>query len=355
MFFVLVLVAALAVPASAAKASTLITQTQFGDTSNNVIAVQKILISKGFLNASASGYFGSATFAAVKAFQKANSITITGAIGPKTAALMNSTPPWPMDIKKTTSVAPSTPDLVSNSYVVGFCQSLTKSGLYSMAGDITTKDSACLRVDAQKSITLDCSGHHVAAVNLPLSVSSSSDVTFNNCYFDATNKIDEVGVNVKSSKNIKFANSFFNQNQKSSKFYVRVNNSSGSVFSKNSIFGMLDISSGTNDSITGNLVSGGCNHGISVVGETSGEISSNTIKDVTDCAISISSSVSKTNFQSNNIKNAASAGICSGLSGTFVGNLFKNNVVLQSGSLYKFATPVSDQTNTFSGNIAFGL
>jgi hypothetical protein len=57
-----------------------------------VTLLQQYLITKGFLTASATGYFGSLTQAAVKAFQKANNLDQVGVVGPKTRAKISVTP-----------------------------------------------------------------------------------------------------------------------------------------------------------------------------------------------------------------------------------------------------------------------
>ncbi len=56
----------------------------------DVVALQDILRSKGYLNSQSTGFFGIATFKAVKAFQK-NYMRInpTGFVGPKTRAVLN--------------------------------------------------------------------------------------------------------------------------------------------------------------------------------------------------------------------------------------------------------------------------
>ncbi len=57
-----------------------------------VVALQTILIQKGYLTGSATGYFGVLTLKAVKDFQRANNITPTGFVGPLTRATLMKTP-----------------------------------------------------------------------------------------------------------------------------------------------------------------------------------------------------------------------------------------------------------------------
>jgi len=60
-----------------------------GSSGIDVTALQKRLISDGYLNASATGYFGAQTESAVISFQKANGLTAIGSVGPATRALLN--------------------------------------------------------------------------------------------------------------------------------------------------------------------------------------------------------------------------------------------------------------------------
>lgn len=57
---------------------------KFGDKGTSVTAIQKVLISKGYLKAEATGYYGSQTKKAVLSFQKANNIAAVGQVGPMT-------------------------------------------------------------------------------------------------------------------------------------------------------------------------------------------------------------------------------------------------------------------------------
>lgn len=60
---------------------------KMGQRSEDVRAIQRILISKGYLGAKYdTGYFGSLTFEAVKKFQKANKLTVDGIVGKNTIA-----------------------------------------------------------------------------------------------------------------------------------------------------------------------------------------------------------------------------------------------------------------------------
>ena len=60
-----------------------------GDESDAVQAMQKLLISAGYLKTDATGFFGTATAAAVRAFQKDHGLTADGIVGASTMALLN--------------------------------------------------------------------------------------------------------------------------------------------------------------------------------------------------------------------------------------------------------------------------
>ncbi len=61
-----------------------------GDSNESVKAMQQTLISLGYLSGTADGVFGTKTYSAVKAFQKANALTADGVVGTKTIAALNS-------------------------------------------------------------------------------------------------------------------------------------------------------------------------------------------------------------------------------------------------------------------------
>lgn len=61
---------------------------RFNAKNNDVVELQKTLISKGYLKSEATGYFGKLTFAAVKAFQKDNKLKDDGIVGKVTKNLL---------------------------------------------------------------------------------------------------------------------------------------------------------------------------------------------------------------------------------------------------------------------------
>jgi murein L,D-transpeptidase YcbB/YkuD len=60
-----------------------------GSTGDEVLELQKRLVVAGFLTVEPTGYFGEATFAAVKAFQAAHGLDQFGYVGPGTRAALN--------------------------------------------------------------------------------------------------------------------------------------------------------------------------------------------------------------------------------------------------------------------------
>ena len=60
-----------------------------GITSDEVVALQKVLAAQGFLSAAATGYYGPATEKAVRAFQAAHGLAQLGIVGPGTRDALN--------------------------------------------------------------------------------------------------------------------------------------------------------------------------------------------------------------------------------------------------------------------------
>lgn len=72
---------------ASALTCTILTRAQAqGGENSEVLALQQFLYESGYLTAKPNGYFGSGTFKAVKAFQKANGLAQVGSIGPGTRA-----------------------------------------------------------------------------------------------------------------------------------------------------------------------------------------------------------------------------------------------------------------------------
>ncbi len=80
-------------PAPAIKAPKLVLTfnlpLNLGSRGKEVAALQNRLIAEGFLTGKATGYYGKATVAAVKAYQKAHGLRALGSIGPATRAELN--------------------------------------------------------------------------------------------------------------------------------------------------------------------------------------------------------------------------------------------------------------------------
>jgi peptidoglycan hydrolase-like protein with peptidoglycan-binding domain len=60
-----------------------------GATGTDVTELQNLLARLGFYHGAVTGYFGSATAAALRAFQAAHGISQTGTVGPLTRAALN--------------------------------------------------------------------------------------------------------------------------------------------------------------------------------------------------------------------------------------------------------------------------
>ena len=93
------------------------------DTTNNgvITELQKYLQNLGLLKSAPTGHFGSATLAAVKAFQSKNNISSTGYVGPMTRALINK------GICTTTAAVISTPAPVPSSIVTAQIPTISAS------------------------------------------------------------------------------------------------------------------------------------------------------------------------------------------------------------------------------------
>ena len=64
----------------------------YGDSGDDVLQLQNLLLKQGFLSTKPNGYFGPATKLAVQKFQKSHNIRQTGNIGPSTKDTLNSIP-----------------------------------------------------------------------------------------------------------------------------------------------------------------------------------------------------------------------------------------------------------------------
>jgi hypothetical protein len=64
----------------------------YGDTGDDVLQLQNLLLAQGYFTSNPVGHYGPATVAAIKKFQKANGITQTGGVGPLTRQALNRIP-----------------------------------------------------------------------------------------------------------------------------------------------------------------------------------------------------------------------------------------------------------------------
>lgn len=81
----------LSAPPPVAVAAVFVRNLQLGSKGADVTALQSILIQKGFLDGTPSGYYGARTAAAVKKFQTAYNLSPLGTVGPQTRAILNQT------------------------------------------------------------------------------------------------------------------------------------------------------------------------------------------------------------------------------------------------------------------------
>lgn len=109
----------------------------YGQTNSAVTAVQMILIAKGYLRTTATGYFGGATMSAIKAFQKANGLATTGGLGKLTLALLT-------DIRDREGIATTAP--ASASVVTPASSSLARvpATVSTISSGLITKTGATL-------------------------------------------------------------------------------------------------------------------------------------------------------------------------------------------------------------------
>lgn len=122
------------------------TNLRYGDRENQVSVLQNLLTKQGYFFTPATGYFGIVTWRAVKNFQKANNLPVTGFVGPLTRAILNV--PWMMNSATTVS---------GNARVMQTLPSSIKTGLSAgvvFDGVITAYSTQCF-VDGECSITVD--------------------------------------------------------------------------------------------------------------------------------------------------------------------------------------------------------
>lgn len=154
-----------------AQAATLPTPSDdlgIGSRGSDVVALQQILVDEGYLTLSPSGYFGSATQAALAHWQKENSISpASGYFGPKSRAalktLLTTASPSMAAITPATSTTTAAPDIsaaLSN-------QTIPETALISDA-DAATARASVLAIDltasAESDITIQEMKFHTAGV-----------------------------------------------------------------------------------------------------------------------------------------------------------------------------------------------
>lgn len=129
-----------------------ITKMTLGSKGSDVLALQKILIKKGLLKKElATGYYGTATLAAVSSFQKANGLGVDGVAGKGTIAKLNS-----LTENLTTNPCDDLPvDIYGNVSTAPFIKVLSPNGgeVYQPGQQITVKWQSC-NVPANTQIDL---------------------------------------------------------------------------------------------------------------------------------------------------------------------------------------------------------
>ncbi len=110
-----------------------------GSRGADVEALQNILIAGGFLKASATGYFGPLTKAAVQAYQKANGLPMVGNVGPLTRALLNK------------GTAPTTPESVPQATSTSSTSNAAAAATASGASDFELRQALQAQINAVKA------------------------------------------------------------------------------------------------------------------------------------------------------------------------------------------------------------
>jgi peptidoglycan hydrolase-like protein with peptidoglycan-binding domain len=96
-----------------------------GSSDAQVLALQKFLVSSGYLKATPTGYYGTLTQAAVESFQSAYNIPTVGTVGPLTRAAINSLAGNKVSTSTTQSTTTSIP-IIQTPIISGtFSRSLT--------------------------------------------------------------------------------------------------------------------------------------------------------------------------------------------------------------------------------------
>lgn len=100
----------------------------------DVITLQNYLIKVGMLKTSATGYFGPATFAAVKEFQRKNNIPTAGVVGPLTRKYINSL----ITLKQSDQAPITTIQTPTQNLTATDCGSVSSDSIY--ATSVTTTE-----------------------------------------------------------------------------------------------------------------------------------------------------------------------------------------------------------------------
>ena len=155
-----------------AACTTLSADLSQGSQNASVTALQNYLVASGYLSAKPTGYFGPATFAAVKKYQSAHGISATGYAGPLTRASIHTTSCVALQTS-TQATTPVTAPVVTTTPVTTTTVSTPVSTIHapptpSIAGIVVTAPSANETLTSGKTYTITWNGKSDGTYNILL-------------------------------------------------------------------------------------------------------------------------------------------------------------------------------------------
>jgi len=149
-------------------------QTNDAVTGGDVTRLQTLLIAKGYLNTTASGYFGALTLAAVKKYQVASGVDATGYVGPLTRTSINNSqctvsPAHPINPLSPPITSSTTPVAATNSCRLVITspylnQQLTNGGSQTVTWYSST---VCTATTSVMAVLKNTSGSQTWNISLP--------------------------------------------------------------------------------------------------------------------------------------------------------------------------------------------
>jgi hypothetical protein len=267
-----------------------------------------------------------------------------------------------------------TPTPKATPIIVSTCTTIAAPGTYELTGNVNgSTGQICIAIQNTSKVTLNCQNHTITGSGA-VSVSNVVGYTVENCSLQPlssgylldienssngtiTNNI--VGypsqtpgttlapINVAHSTGLSIlSNTIYEAYQQ--------NFSTGSVISKNTMSCPLTICAsviimnlGSSNQVTDNKIDGGAgidaadftpgsDDGIDPADETSDVIESNTIKNVWDCGIEISGSITSATISKNAITNASNCGIGGWYNMSLSNSTIADNTVSGSADLFQF-------------------